>query len=93
MSDRAKTQTHGFPARKNTSISRRSALLGLAAGLPGNTRELRSHVVDDVEIAVRATVVAQAEIGANRLSVRCVHLEETREGQESVEGVIPLQTR
>src|SRR5262249_36015393 len=45
-----------------------------------DTGELRSHVVDDVKIAVGTVVVAQAEIGANRLRVRRVHLHETCKG-------------
>ena len=59
----------------------------------GDAGELRSDVVDDVEIAIGTVVVPQAQIGADCLSIRCVHLKETREGQKSVEGIVPLQTR
>src|SRR5438874_6976508 len=59
----------------------------------GDAGKLRSDVVDDVEVAVGTIVIAHAEIGADCLSVRGVHLNETREGQEAVEGVVALEAR
>jgi len=57
----------------------------------GYARKLRSHVVNDIKIAVWAVVVAQTKVGANGLCVGCVHLNETRKCQKAVKGVIPLQ--
>ena len=59
----------------------------------GDAGELRTDVVDHVEIAVWAVVVAQTKVGANGLCVGCVHLNETRKCQKAVKGVIPLQAR
>src|SRR6266481_7109753 len=42
--------------------------------------ELRSNIVDDVEIAVGAIVVAKTEVGAGRLRVGGVHLKDAGEG-------------
>src|SRR5882762_5617115 len=68
------------------------------AGLPylrricgSDAGELRAHVVDDVDIAVRPVVVSQPKIGTHRLSIRRVHLNQTREGQETSKGIISLQ--
>lgn len=59
----------------------------------GDARELRSDVVDDVEVAVGTVVVAQSEIGAHRLGIRRVHLHETRKCQKAIERVVALQAR
>src|SRR6266849_8669117 len=58
----------------------------------GNAGELRPYVIDDVEIAVRAVVVPQANIGADCLCVRGIKLNQTREGQKASKGVVSLQT-
>src|SRR5216684_5794398 len=42
----------------------------------GDAGELRADVVDDVEIAVGAVVVAQAEIGAYGLGIGGIHLQD-----------------
>jgi len=55
--------------------------------------KLRSNVIDHVQVTVRPIVVAQAQIGAHRLGIGSVHLDETREGQEPVERVIALKGR
>jgi len=39
-----------------------------------NTGELCANVIDDVEVAIRAVVVPQPNIGTHRLRVRGVHL-------------------
>src|ERR1700686_147572 len=57
----------------------------------GNAGELRSNVVDDIEIAIGTIVVAQSEICPYRVGVRCVHLKETCKGQEPVERVVSLK--
>jgi len=59
----------------------------------GNAGELRSHVIDDVEVAVGAVVISQAHIGADGLGIRRVHLYETGEGQEATERIVSLQAR
>ncbi len=81
--------------RRSRSISRRSEsrLANLRRIGRGDARKLRSHVVDDVKIAVWAVVVAQTKVEANGLCVGCVHLNETRKCQKVVKGVIPLQAR
>jgi len=55
-----------------------------------DTSELCSHVVNDVQIAVWALVTAYPEIRAHRLSIRRVHLNETREAQKTIERVVSL---
>jgi len=50
----------------------------------GEAGELRPIVKDDVEIAVRAVVISQANIGADRLDIRRVHLKEAAERQKRV---------
>ena len=66
--------------RKGISPFHREAgfadLRGIRWGYAG---ELRSDVVDDVEIAVWTIVVPQPNIGAHCLRVRCVHLNQTGE--------------
>src|SRR5713226_4900981 len=59
----------------------------------GDAGELRSDVVDDVEIAVGAIVVAQTKIGAGSLGVGGVHLDQAGEGKETSEGIVRLQVR
>src|SRR5712671_581532 len=56
-----------------------------------NAGKLRSHVVDNVEIAVGTIVVAKTKIGAGRLRVGGVHLKDTGEGQKASEGIVRLQ--
>ena len=56
-----------------------------------NAGELRADIVDDVKVAVRAVVIPQANIGTDRLRVRSVHLNETREGQKARKGIVSLQ--
>jgi len=57
----------------------------------GDASELGSDVVDDIEIAVSAVVVPQAQIGADCLRIRRVHLKETGERQKAGKGVVCLQ--
>ena len=59
----------------------------------GDAGELRSDVVDDVEVAVRPVVVSQANVGANGLRVRSIQLNEAGKRQESVEGDIDKECR
>lgn len=74
-----------FPARD--SWSKRICPFYCEASLPhlrgvrrGYAGELRPDVVDDVQIAVGPVVVPKAEVGANGLGVRRIHLNETSEG-------------
>src|ERR1700730_17639131 len=55
-----------------------------------NTGELRSDVIDDVKIAVGPVVISQTQIGADRLRVGSIHLDETGERQEATEGIVSL---
>ena len=57
----------------------------------GDAGELCADVVDDVEVAVRSVVIPQANIGTDCLGVRCVHLNQASEGQETIERIISLQ--
>src|SRR5258705_10760768 len=55
-----------------------------------NARKLRPHVIDNVEIAVRTIVVPQAYVGAHRLRVRSIELNQTCKRQKTGEGIISL---
>src|SRR5215467_621237 len=57
----------------------------------GNAGELSADIVDDVEVAVRAVVPAETEVGADGLRVGSVHLDEAGEGEEAVEGIVSLE--
>src|SRR6202045_3372894 len=57
----------------------------------GDAGELRPDVVDDVKVTVGSVVVSQAKIGAHRLRVRRIHLNETCESQKTSKGIICLQ--
>ena len=72
-------------------FDREARFADLRGVLWGNAGELRSNVVDDIEIAIGTIVVAQSEICTYRLGVRCVHLKETCKGQEPVERVVSLK--
>ena len=54
---------------KSRCISLQSGYRALAGIRGRDARELRSHVIDDEQVAVRAIVVAQAEIGTSRLRI------------------------
>src|SRR5437660_9211824 len=55
-----------------------------------NTRKLSPHVIDNVEIAVRAIVISQAHIGTYRLRIRSIELNQACERQKPSEGIISL---
>ena len=52
--------------------------------------EALARSIDDVQIAIRSVVPAQAEVGAGCLRVRGVHLQHGREKQEARECVVRL---
>ena len=60
-------------------------------GIGGSERgEALARSIDDVQIAIRSVVPAQAEVGAGCLRVRGVHLQHGREKQEPSECVVRL---
>ena len=54
--------------------------------------EFRAHVINNVEIAVRAVIVAKADVGADGLRVRSIHLDERAGRQKARKGVVDLGT-
>lgn len=56
------------------------------AGKPG------PHIVDNVEVAVRAVIVAKADVGADGLRVRRIHLDKRAGRQKARKGVVDLGT-
>src|SRR6266478_3032601 len=57
----------------------------------GETGKLCSHVVDDVEVAVRPIVITESEISADSLCIRSIHLNHAAESQQSRKGIAHLQ--
>src|SRR5512135_1175969 len=60
--------------------------------LSGQTLEGGTHVIDDVQIAVRAVGVAQTDVGADCLVIGGIRLHESRQVHETVEGIAGLQS-
>src|SRR5262252_5023583 len=87
----SKLQSRVLRRKRIGPFDREARFADLRGVRRGNAGELRSNVVDDIEIAIGTIVVAQSEICTYRLGVRCVHLKETCKGQEPVEGVVSLK--
>src|SRR6266853_751427 len=59
----------------------------------GETRELRSHVIYDVKVAVRPVVVTQAKIRTHVLCVCRIQLNDASESQKPIKRIVRLQAR
>ena len=65
-----------------SEFNREARLANLLRVRRSEADELRPHIVDNVEVAVRPVIVAQTEIGTHSLRVRRVQLQRAAERQE-----------
>ena len=65
-----------------SEFDREARLANLLRVRRSETDELRAHIVDNEEVAVRAVIVAQTEIGTHGLRVRRIQLQRAAQRQE-----------